>query len=114
VNPGSVAPEIKIGHDTIGQLAGRQSEFLGGGAADEVPAVPDVGDGPVGEQGEGERHGQRAVAIIGVFGDAKEVGDGPILVAEEHKTGPEPGLERLLYTGRVNRDDGDLLVGNVG
>jgi len=73
-----------------------------------------MGDGQVGEQGEGEGHREGAVTDIGALGDAEEIGDGTVLVAEEGEAGPQPGLEGLEDRRRIDRDGGDPLVGDLG
>lgn len=66
------------------------------------------------EQGEAERNRKRAVDPIGRFPDSEGVGQLQLGVREKGKRRTEPRFERGLHRGRIDRDDGDLAIGNLG
>ena len=107
-------PEVGVFHHAPDHLAERDPQLLGRGPADEVPAVEDAVDGEVREQGEGERHRQRPVDLVGRLADAELVREPQLLVTQEGKARAQARLEGGLDPGRIDGDDRDPAVGDFG
>ena len=111
-SPRLLAPEVGVLRALADQLADGEAQLFGRGPAHEVPAVEDPVDREVWEQREGERNGQGTVTPVGGFADAELIGEPELLIAQEVEVGTEPGLERGLDPGRVDRDGGDPAIGD--